>query len=286
MNIVTNPKQLQDITTSLQKNKVTIGFVPTMGYLHEGHRALLKAAREQNEIVIMSVFVNPLQFGPNEDFASYPKDFEHDKQVAMEEGVDYLFHPSVEEMYPGQMSVTVKVERRTNCLCGKSRPGHFDGVATVLTKLFHLVQPTNVYFGKKDAQQVAVVDGLIEDFHFPINLVAVNTVREEDGLAKSSRNVRLTPIERREAGILYKSLSIARSELIKGTADIEALKKSIITFVEKESSGKVDYFEILSYPQLETLKELNGKMVIAIAVHFSKARLIDNIIFELDHASR
>ncbi|MEK4652476.1 MULTISPECIES: pantoate--beta-alanine ligase [Niallia] len=286
MNIVTNPKQLQDITTSLQKNKVTIGFVPTMGYLHEGHRALIKAAREQNEIVIMSVFVNPLQFGPNEDLASYPKDFEHDKQVAMEEGVDYLFHPSVEEMYPGQMSVTVKVERRTNCLCGKSRPGHFDGVATVLTKLFHLVQPTNVYFGKKDAQQVAVVDGLIEDFHFPINLVAVNTVREEDGLAKSSRNVRLTPIERREAGILYKSLSIARSELIKGTADIEALKKSIITFVEKESSGKVDYFEILSYPQLETLKELNGKMVIAIAVHFSKARLIDNIIFELDHASR
>lgn len=286
MNIVTNPKQLQDITTSLQKNKVTIGFVPTMGYLHEGHRALLKAAREQNEIVIMSVFVNPLQFGPNEDLASYPKDFEHDKQVAMEEGVDYLFHPSVEEMYPGQMSVTVKVERRTNCLCGKSRPGHFDGVATVLTKLFHLVQPTNVYFGKKDAQQVAVVDGLIEDFHFPINLVAVNTVREEDGLAKSSRNVCLTPIERREAGILYKSLSIARSELIKGTADIEALKKSIITFVEKESSGKVDYFEILSYPQLETLKELNGKMVIAIAVHFSKARLIDNIIFELDHASR
>jgi pantoate--beta-alanine ligase len=286
MNIVTNPKQLQDITTSLQKNKVTIGFVPTMGYLHEGHRALLKAAREQNEIVIMSVFVNPLQFGPNEDLASYPKDFEHDKQVAMEEGVDYLFHPSVEEMYPGQMSVTVKVERRTNCLCGKSRPGHFDGVATVLTKLFHLVQPTNVYFGKKDAQQVAVVDGLIEDFHFPINLVAVNTVREEDGLSKSSRNVRLTPIERREAGILYKSLSIARSELIKGTADIEALKKSIITFVEKESSGKVDYFEILSYPQLETLKELNGKMIIAIAVHFSKARLIDNIIFELDHASR
>lgn len=286
MNILTNPKQLQDITTSLQKNQVTIGFVPTMGYLHEGHRALLKAAREQNEIVIMSVFVNPLQFGPNEDFASYPKDFEHDKQVAMEEGVDYLFHPSVEEMYPGQMSVTVKVEKRTNCLCGKSRPGHFDGVATVLTKLFHLVQPTNVYFGKKDAQQVAVVDGLIEDFHFPINLVAVNTVREEDGLAKSSRNVRLTPTERQEAGILYKALSIARSELINGTADREILKNSIIAFIERESSGKVDYFEILSYPQLETLKELNGKIIIAIAVQFSKARLIDNIIFELDNASR
>ncbi|MFS0657246.1 pantoate--beta-alanine ligase [Niallia alba] len=286
MNIITNPQQLQELSTQLKKDQVTIGFVPTMGYLHEGHRALLRAAKEQNDIVIMSVFVNPLQFGPKEDLASYPRDFEHDKQVAMEEGVDYLFHPAVEAMYPVQMSVTVKVERRTDCLCGRSRPGHFDGVATVLMKLFHLAQPTNVYFGKKDAQQVAVVDGLIEDFHFPINLVAVNTVREEDGLAKSSRNIRLTPTERQEAGILYKSLSIARGELIKGNVDVEALKNSIIALVEKESSGKVDYFEILTYPQLEPLKERTGKVIIAIAVQFSNARLIDNIIFELSNAPR
>lgn len=286
MKIVSNPQQLQEISTLLRKDQLTIGFVPTMGYLHEGHRALLKEAREQNEIVIMSIFVNPLQFGPNEDLESYPRDFERDKQVAIEEGVDYLFHPTVEEMYPEQMSVTVKVERRTNCLCGRSRPGHFDGVATVLTKLFHLVQPTNVYFGKKDAQQVAVVDGLIQDFHFPINLVAVNTVREEDGLAKSSRNIRLTPIERQEAGILYQSLSIARAELIKGTDNLEVLKKRIIDLIEMESSGKVDYFEILTYPQLEGVKELTGTIIIAIAVQFSKARLIDNIIFELGNTPR
>lgn len=286
MKIVSNPQQLQEISTQLKKDQVTIGFVPTMGYLHEGHRALLKEAREQNEIVIMSIFVNPLQFGPNEDLESYPRDFEHDKQVAIEEGVDYLFHPSVEEMYPEQMSVMVKVERRTNCLCGRSRPGHFDGVATVLTKLFHLVQPTNVYFGKKDAQQVAVVDGLIEDFNFPINLVAVNTVREEDGLAKSSRNIRLTPKERQEAGILYNSLSIARAELIKGTDNLELLIKNITDLIERESSGKVDYFEILTYPQLETVKELTGTIIIASAVQFNRARLIDNIIFELGNASR
>ncbi|MEQ2464986.1 pantoate--beta-alanine ligase [Niallia sp. Sow4_A1] len=281
MNILSNPHQLQEISTQLKKDQVSIGFVPTMGYLHEGHRALLKKAREQNDVVIMSVFVNPLQFGPNEDLESYPRDFEHDKQVAIEEGVDYLFHPSEEEMYPEPMSVIVKVERRTNCLCGRSRPGHFDGVATVLTKLFHLVQPTNVYFGKKDAQQVAIVDGLIENFHFPINLVAVNTVREEDGLAKSSRNIRLTPTERQEAGILYKSLSFARAELIKGTDNLEILKKHVVELIERESSGKVDYFEILSYPQLENVKQLTGEIIIAIAVQFSKARLIDNIIFKI-----
>jgi pantoate--beta-alanine ligase len=286
MKIVSNPQQLQEISTRLKEKQLTVGFVPTMGYLHEGHRALLKEAREQNEIVIMSIFVNPLQFGPTEDLESYPRDFEHDKQVAIEEEIDYLFYPSVEEMYPEQMSVTVKVERRTNCLCGRSRPGHFDGVATVLTKLFHLVQPTNVYFGKKDAQQVAVVDGLIQDFHFPINLVAVNTVREEDGLAKSSRNVRLTPMERQEAGILYKSLSIARTELIKGQDNLELLKKQVMDLIERESSGKVDYFEILTYPRLEKVKELTGEIIIATAVQFSKARLIDNIIFELNNTPR
>jgi len=281
MNILSNPHQLQEISTQLKKDQVSIGFVPTMGYLHEGHRALLKKAREQNDVVIMSIFVNPLQFGPNEDLESYPRDFEHDKQVAIEEGVDYLFHPSEEEMYPEPMSVIVKVERRTNCLCGRSRPGHFDGVATVLTKLFHLVQPTNVYFGKKDAQQVAIVDGLIENFHFPINLVAVNTVREEDGLAKSSRNIRLTPTERQEAGILYKSLSFARAELIKGTDNLEILKKHVVELIERKSSGKVDYFEILTYPELENVKQLTGEIIIAIAVQFSKARLIDNIIFKI-----
>ncbi|KAB7672953.1 pantoate--beta-alanine ligase [Bacillus sp. B1-b2] len=280
MKVLTNPRELQDYLGSLKKD-VNIGFVPTMGYLHEGHRALLKEARKENDKVIMSVFVNPLQFGPNEDLESYPRDFEHDKQVAIDEGVDVLFHPSVQEMYPTSMSVTVKVERRTDCLCGRSRPGHFDGVATVLTKLFHIVQPTNVYFGKKDAQQVAVVDGLINDFNFPINLVPVNTVREEDGLAKSSRNVRLTELERLEAGILYKSLARAREEVIKGNTPIQEITLHLKEFIEANTSGSVDYLEILTYPTLEEIVERSGSIIVAGAVQFSKARLIDNITFDL-----
>lgn len=280
MKVLTNPRELQDYLGSLKKD-VNIGFVPTMGYLHEGHRALLKEARKENDKVIMSVFVNPLQFGPNEDLESYPRDFEHDKQVAIDEGVDVLFHPSVQEMYPTSMSVTVKVERRTDCLCGRSRPGHFDGVATVLTKLFHIIQPTNVYFGKKDAQQVAVVDGLINDFNFPINLVPVNTVREEDGLAKSSRNVRLTELERQEAGILYKSLARAREEVIKGNTPIQEITLHLKEFIEANTSGSVDYLEILTYPTLEEIVERSGSIIVAGAVQFSKARLIDNITFDL-----
>ncbi|MGP7816038.1 pantoate--beta-alanine ligase [Niallia sp. 01092] len=280
--IVTTTEELQRLTTTLKKEQLVIGFVPTMGYLHEGHRALLKEARANNDIVILSIFVNPLQFGPSEDLDSYPRDFEHDKLVAYEEQVDYLFYPTVEEMYPSSPSVTVKVQTRTDVLCGRTRPGHFDGVATVLTKLFHLVQPHHVYFGQKDAQQVAVVDGLIKDFHFPTELVAVQTVREEDGLAKSSRNVRLSPAERKEAGILYQTLALAREELIKGNHQIEQLINTLKNKVEIESSGIVDYLEILTYPDLQKIEQLDGKIIVAIAVQFKSARLIDNIIFDLN----
>ncbi|WP_445492234.1 pantoate--beta-alanine ligase [Niallia sp. 03133] len=279
--IITKKEELQALTTNLKKEHKVIGFVPTMGYLHEGHRALLKEARANNEIVILSIFVNPLQFGPTEDLDSYPRDFDRDLLVACEEQVDYLFYPTVEEMYPDTPSVTVKVHTRTNVLCGSSRPGHFDGVATVLTKLFHLVQPNHAYFGQKDAQQVAVVHGLIEDFHFPIKLIAVNTVREEDGLAKSSRNVRLSQEERKEAGILYQSLAAAREELIKGNNQLDDLIAHLKDKVEKESSGIVDYLEILTYPALEKINQPSGKVIVAIAVQFKKARLIDNIIFDL-----
>ncbi|GKU80983.1 pantoate--beta-alanine ligase [Niallia sp. NCCP-28] len=279
--VITTTIELQQLTTKLKNNQKTIGFVPTMGYLHEGHRALLKEARENNDIVVLSIFVNPLQFGPSEDLDSYPRDFKHDKQVAVEENVDYIFHPSAEEMYPKELSVTVNVQKRTDILCGKSRPGHFDGVATVLTKLFHLVQPNQVYFGQKDAQQVAVVDGLINDFHFPLQLVSVPTVREEDGLAKSSRNVRLSEQERMEAGILYRSLAKAREELIKGKTDINQLRNKLVADIEQESSGKVDYLEVLTYPHLEQPTHLSGRLIVALAVQFSQARLIDNIIFDL-----
>ena len=228
-----------------------------MGFLHEGHRALLKQARKENDIVVLSIFVNPLQFGPTEDLDRYPRDFDQDQKVAEEEGVDYLFHPSVSEMYPYEPSVTLTVNKRTDVLCGASRPGHFDGVATVLTKLFHIVQPDKVYFGKKDAQQVAVVDGLVTDFNFPLEIITVDTVREEDGLAKSSRNVYLTAQERVQAPILYQSLQKAVGMIHDGETDPDRIISSIEDMIKTETSGEIDYISILSYPQLEKVGSNN-----------------------------
>lgn len=259
----------------------SIGFVPTMGYLHEGHATLLGAARTENEVVALSIFVNPTQFGPNEDFDTYPRDFERDERVAKEANVDYLFYPSVEEMYKSSRSVAIAVTDRVDVLCGQKRPGHFDGVATVLTKLFHIVTPDRAYFGKKDAQQVAVVDGLIEDFNFPVELRAVDTVREADGLAKSSRNVYLTDKEREEAPILFKSLQSAQQLLGSGEKQVEIIKQTIRKEIEQHTSGKVDYIEIYTYPELKTIKQAAGKIIIALAVQFSKARLIDNVIVDV-----
>jgi pantoate--beta-alanine ligase len=231
--------------------------------------------------VALSIFVNPTQFGPNEDFDTYPRDFERDERVAKEANVDYLFYPSVEEMYKPSRSVAITVTDRVDVLCGQKRPGHFDGVATVLTKLFHIVTPDRAYFGKKDAQQVAVVDGLIEDFNFPVELRAVDTVREADGLAKSSRNVYLTDKEREEAPVLFKSLQSALQLLESGEKHVEIIKQAIRKEIEQYTSGKVDYIEVYTYPELKTIKQAAGKIIIALAVQFSKARLIDNVIVDV-----
>ena len=279
MKVITTIKELQQVIQRTKKQQNTIGFVPTMGFLHEGHCALLKQARNENDIVVLSIFVNPLQFGPTEDLDRYPRDFDQDQKVAEKIGVDYLFHPSVSEMYPYEPSVTLTVNKRTDVLCGASRPGHFDGVATVLTKLFHIVQPDKVYFGKKDAQQVAVVHGLVTDFNFPLEIITVDTVREEDGLAKSSRNVYLTAQERVQAPILYQSLQKAVEMIHDGETDPNRLISSIEDMIRTETSGEIDYISILSYPQLEKADRITeNDMIIAIAVKFSKARLIDNII--------
>ena len=279
MKVITTIKELQQVIQRTKKQQNTIGFVPTMGFLHEGHCALLKQARNENDIVVLSIFVNPLQFGPTEDLDRYPRDFDQDQKVAEKIGVDYLFHPSVSEMYPYEPSVTLTVNRRTDVLCGASRPGHFDGVATVLTKLFHIVQPDKVYFGKKDAQQVAVVHGLVTDFNFPLEIITVDTVREEDGLAKSSRNVYLTAQERVQAPILYQSLQKAVEMIHDGETDPNRLISSIEDMIRTETSGEIDYVSILSYPQLEKVEQITeNDIIIAIAVKFSKARLIDNII--------
>ncbi|MCM3599806.1 pantoate--beta-alanine ligase [Robertmurraya korlensis] len=281
MKVITSISQMQKEVQSLKNDKLSIGYVPTMGYLHEGHVRLVKKAREDNDIVIMSIFVNPLQFGPNEDLDAYPRDFERDSEIAKNEKVDYIFYPSVEEMYPSKPSVTLVVQKRVDVLCGSTRPGHFDGVATVLAKLFHIIQPARAYFGMKDAQQVAVVDGLISDLHFPIELISVETVREEDGLAKSSRNVRLTSKEREEASILYKSLTEAEIQIRAGEKDIEAIISNMRKMISNNSTGTVDYIEIYSYPELENLEVLEGKVIIALAVKFSNARLIDNLVLTI-----
>jgi pantoate--beta-alanine ligase len=278
MNIITTIDELQKVIKEMKVENKQIGFVPTMGYLHEGHRALMKKARKENDVVVLSIFVNPLQFGPNEDLESYPRDFARDQETACEEGVDIIFHPTPAEMYPEELSVTIQVKKRTDALCGASRPGHFDGVATVLTKLFHLVQPDRAYFGKKDAQQAAVVEGLVKDFNFPLQVVPVDTVREYDGLAKSSRNVYLTEKERMEAPALYRSLQLGEEMIQDGVTNPETIISAIKEKILTETSGEIDYVNLLSYPNLENMASIQDTCIIALAVQFSKARLIDNII--------
>ncbi|TYR79933.1 pantoate--beta-alanine ligase [Priestia megaterium] len=281
MKVIKTIKDMQALVQQLRRDGQSIGFVPTMGFLHEGHCSLMQRARKENDVVVLSIFVNPTQFGPNEDFDTYPRDFERDEQIALKEGVDYLFYPSVEEMYKENPSVSISVINRVDVLCGAKRAGHFDGVATILTKLFHIVSPHRAYFGKKDAQQVAVVHGLIKDFNFPVELVAIDTVREEDGLAKSSRNVYLTEAERTQAPVLYKSLRQAVEKINQGETNPDRLKEIISANIQAYTSAEIDYVEVYSYPELQPVTTVTGQVILAVAVQFSKARLIDNLIIEV-----
>ncbi|MFE4350399.1 pantoate--beta-alanine ligase [Peribacillus butanolivorans] len=282
MKTFTSAAELQQIIIKEKSNDKSVGYVATMGFLHEGHATLLENARKENDIVVLSIFVNPLQFGPNEDFETYPRDLERDENVAANAGVDYLFYPTVNEMYGEEPSVKVVVQSRTECLCGRQRPGHFDGVATVLTKFFNIILPDRAYFGKKDAQQVAVIDGLIKDFNFPIKLVAVDTVREEDGLAKSSRNVYLLDDERIEAKELYQSLLKAIEAINTGERNPNTITALVREHVEAHTNGKIDYIEVYQYPELKPIETLSGNIIIAMAVKFKNARLIDNITLTVE----
>jgi pantoate--beta-alanine ligase len=281
MIVVTNIHDMQQKMNQFRLQGKTIGFVPTMGYLHEGHVALLNEARKQNDIVVLSIFVNPLQFGPNEDFDRYPRDIKRDETIAKEAGVDVLFYPDVAEMYPRPLSIKTVVTERVDVLCGKSRPGHFDGVVTVLMKLFNIVMPHRAYFGMKDAQQVAVVDGLIRDFNFPIELIPVPTVREEDGLAKSSRNVYLSEEERKKAPALYEALQKAKAAVEEGERSPVVIRNLVIDYIKTHTHAEIDYVEIYSYPELKPMQVLSGKVIIAVAVRFTNARLIDNITLDV-----
>lgn len=283
MNVVYTIESLQEILDDYKKQGKSIGFIPTMGFLHEGHLSLFQKAKETADVVVASIFVNPTQFGPNEDFDSYPRDFDHDQELAKHAGVDILFHPAVSEMYSDEDIISFTVTDRTNVLCGKSRPGHFDGVVTVLTRLFNIVGPDYVFFGKKDAQQVAVVKGLIQTLHFPITLIPCETVREEDGLAKSSRNVKLSDEERQEAVQLYQSLKQGQALITQGERNTLKIKKTVSDYLTAHIKlGRVDYVEVLSYPQLKCEETIeHGQVIIALAVFYEKARLIDNVIIDI-----
>ncbi|KRE32480.1 pantoate--beta-alanine ligase [Paenibacillus sp. Soil724D2] len=267
-----------------RKNDQSVGFVPTMGYLHEGHASLLRKARAQSGLVVLSIFVNPLQFGPGEDFERYPRNTERDLQLAEAAGVDLVFMPSVSEMYPSPTRTTVSVTGLTSRLCGASRPGHFDGVATVVSKLFHIVQPDQAFFGLKDAQQVAVIEQMVRDLNLGIEIVPCPILREADGLAMSSRNVYLSEEEHKQALVLSQSLQKAKSFVEShSTFTPQELEALVSQHIATSPLAVIDYVEVLAYPTLEPFENSHhtDSMIIALAVKFGKTRLIDNLILQV-----
>lgn len=281
MKVIYTIDEMKRFVKDKQAAHETIGFVPTMGYLHEGHMSLINHARAENDTVVVSVFVNPLQFNDPNDLEAYPRSERHDSQVCKTHGADVLFLPNAREMYPSDMGMTMTLTKRMGVLCDRTRPGHFGGVLTVLTKLFHIIEPTHVYFGLKDAQQVAIVDLLIEDLNFNITLRQVPTVREADGLAKSSRNVNLSEDERQDAPLIYQALTEAKTMIADGERDQHIIISHVASVINQSDYATIDYIELLSYPQLESLTTLEGSVILACAVKFKRARLIDNVIIDL-----
>ncbi|MEB6342002.1 pantoate--beta-alanine ligase [Mammaliicoccus sciuri] len=276
--VVERIKDMNSIVSQFKSQGKTIGLVPTMGALHDGHLKMMKQSIEENDVTAVSIFVNSLQFGPNEDFDDYPRPFESDLEKLKQIGVDYVFHPTVEEMYPGELEMTITVGHLAQVLEGKKRPGHFDGVVTVVNKLFNIIQPTRAYFGKKDAQQLAIIEKMVEDFNHSVQIVPIDIVREADGLAKSSRNIYLTEQERKEAVHLSKSLALAKKKYDEGERNSDVLIQAITQYLESNVSGDILEVAIYSYPELEEQHTIEGQIFISLAVKFSQARLIDNII--------
>ena len=256
----------------------TVGFVPTMGALHEGHMALVRNARAENINVIVSIFINPTQFGPGEDFASYPRNAKRDIEMLQKEGVRIVFMPTPGEIYPEGFNSWVEVKGITDKLEGKARPGHFKGVTTVVAKLLNIVEPDKVYFGEKDAQQLAVIRKMMNDLNINIQLVALPTVREPDGLAMSSRNTRLSPEERKAAVVLWKALGLARSQWEDGQRDAPQMRKTMSALIEKEPLAKIDYISIADPQTLDEVDIVGKTALVSMAVYVGKTRLIDNMV--------
>jgi len=273
-------KTIPEIRALRQQLSGSVGFVPTMGYLHEGHLALVKQARIENSVVIVSIYVNPTQFGPREDFGAYPRELNRDLELLRGEGVDIVFVPSDEEMYPPEFSSWMDVGKVTERLEGASRPGHFRGVATIVAKLFNIVQPSRAYFGQKDAQQAVVIKRMVADLNMGIEIVVVPTVRESDGLAMSSRNIYLSPGERQAATILYKALTLARQLRRGGEKDAGKISRQMTSLIQKEPLAQIDYFSIADAETLEELSLIDRPALASLAVRIGKTRLIDNMPLE------
>lgn len=280
MKIITTIEEIRPVIKSWKKEGLTVGLVPTMGYLHEGHKSLIVKAVEENDRVVVSDFVNPTQFGVNEDLSSYPRDIKRDAAICEAAGADIIFHPEPEEMYFPDKCTFVDMDKLTKGLCGKTRPVHFSGVCTVVSKLFHIVTPDRAYFGQKDAQQLAVIKRMVRDLNFDIEIVGCPIVREPSGLALSSRNTYLSKEEHEAALILNKSLTLGKEMITAKEQDAAKVREAIIKSIETEPLAKVDYVEIVDSENLEPVQTVGKNCLIATAVYIGKTRLIDNIVID------
>jgi len=275
---ITSIKDFKQNITTFKESQLSIGFVPTMGALHEGHLSLVRQAKEENDKVIVSIFVNPLQFGINEDFTRYPRTFDNDCKLLSKEDVDIVFNPKATEMYPNGFCTSVIMERIEDRLCGKSRPGHFRGVATVVLKLFNLVKPDVAYFGQKDFQQTVVIKRMVADLNLDVNIKVLPTIRDKEGLALSSRNAYLSETEKNDALCLYKSLTKAQTMVNAGAKNTKEITAEMEIIINNYKSAKIDYISIVNPETLEAVSEVRSGNVAALTVRIGKTRLIDNII--------
>ena len=279
MKIIKSIDELRTYLGEYKKAGKSIGLVPTMGYLHEGHASLIRKARKENDIIVVSDFVNPIQFGPNEDLNTYPRDLEADSKLCQDIGVDFIFAPEASEMYHDRKTF-VDIEEMSDNLCGAKRPGHFRGVCTVCTKLFNITGANRAYFGQKDAQQVAIIKKVVEDLNIPIEIIACPIVREDDGLALSSRNTYLSKEERKAALCLSKAI-FKGEELAKAGASLDVVLGKMKEIIENEELAKIDYINAVDLATMKDAKDLAGDRLIAIAVFVGKTRLIDNFIYRI-----
>lgn len=278
MKVVKTVREVREIVTAWRKEGLSVGLVPTMGFLHEGHQSLISTSAAQNDRTVVSVFVNPIQFGPNEDLETYPRDLERDKKAVEEAGGDLIFNPEPAEMYPPHFTSFIDTTETTELLCGAVRPVHFRGVCTVVGKLFNIVGPDRAYFGQKDAQQLATIRRFARDLNFPLEIVACPIVREADGLAKSSRNTYLNKEERQAALILSKSLKKGREAIEAGERDAQTVIGIITESLKTEPLARIDYVEVVDFENIQRTPRIEGEVLVAIAVYIGRTRLIDNFI--------